>query len=206
MSKELDAPPVTSRWWPYQEALVYRLGLPEGAATPIAPMPGLRSVYLTPGAIARVFAEEPALKRRFLRFVRQGAMGVAVMHGRRWLAYAWMATPEGRPPYHLPGALQGRYWLYYCHTRLAFRGRGLMGHAVRRLIAEAACREQLGRFEVLCDVLPDNTASRRAFLRLGFEPAGRVGTWRLPKSALVMGSWDESAAHEALPEAYPQLG
>jgi RimJ/RimL family protein N-acetyltransferase len=206
MSKTLDAPPATSRWWPYQEALVYRLALPEKAALSLPPMPGLRCVYLTPTTIEQVFGDEPALKRRFMRFVRQGAMGVAVLHGRHWLAYAWMATPEGRQPYHLPGALHGRYWIYYCHTRPAYRGRGLIGLAVRRLLAEAACRETPEPVTVYCDVMPDNTASRKAFLRLGFKPAGRVGTWRLPKSSLVMGQWDETASHEALEASYPQSG
>ena len=47
---------------------------------------------------------------------------------------------------------------------------------MRRLLAEAACRETPEPVTVFCDVMPDNTASRKAFMRLGFKPAGRVGT------------------------------
>ena len=206
MSKEMGAPIATSRWWPYQEALVYRLELPAGQPLQPPAMPGLRCVYLTPVSIEQLFADTPALKRRFLRFVRQGAMGVALVHGKLWLAYAWMATPEGRQPYHLPGAMQGRYWLYYCHTREAYRGRGLLGQAVKRLLAEVACREQLGETEVFCDVMPDNASSRKAFTRGGFTPAGRVATWRLPKSSLVMGDWDREASHESPPGVLRKSG
>lgn len=204
MTKEKDVPPATSRWWPYQEALVYKLATPGGKVPELPAMPGLSWVSLNEGTIPRVFADSPALTRRFQRFARQGAMGVAIMHGRTWLTYAWMATPEGRQPYHLPAAMQGKYWVYYCHTRPSFRGHGLMGYAVRLLVAEMVAREQLMPSTLYCDVMPDNMASRRAFLRLGFKPAGRVATWRLPKSSLVMGGWDPLAAHDAVTLAYPK--
>lgn len=202
MSTENDVPPATSRWWPYQEALAYRMRLPAGRPPATPALLGLRAVFLTESTIQRLFAAEPALKRRFLRFVRQGAVGVAIVHGRTWLTYAWMATPEGKAPYHLPGAMAGQYWIYYCHTRAPYRGRGLLAAAVKRLLAEASTRSQLQAVEVYCDVLPDNMPSRRAFLRLGFQPAGKVATWRLPKSSLVMGSWDESASHDSAPMTY----
>ena len=204
MSKANDVPPVAPRWWPYQEALVYRLAVRADHPLEAPAMPGLSWGYLDPASIERHFADQPALKRRFLRFHRQGAVGVVIRHGRTWLTYAWMATPEGRQPYHLPAVAQGRYWIFECHTRPAVRGHGLFGYALRLLLNEAFCREQFQAAEVFADVMPDNAASRRAFWRRGFEPAGKFATWRLPKSTAVKGTWDPAAAHDAMPLPYPR--
>ena len=169
-------------------------------------MPGLRWTYLEPASIERLFADQPTLKRRFLRFHRQGAVGVAICHGRTWLTYAWMATPEGRQPYHLPSEAHGHYWIYEGHTREVVRGRGLLGFALRLLISTAFCREQFQPTTVYADIRPDNTPSRRAALRQGFRPAGKFATWRLPKSSVVKGTWDPAAVHDELPMTYPRLG
>jgi hypothetical protein len=205
MSNELEPPRAGARWWPYQEALVYRRMVTAGNPRAVEAPGGLSLVWLTESSIARLFGDNPALHRRFMRFRRNGAMGVAIAHGRRVLSYAWMATPEGRQPLHLPAAMAGRYWIFECHTVVSMRGRGLIACALSRLLGEIAERQD-GPCEVYCDVAPANMPSRRAFLRLGFEPAGRSATWRVPKSSIVMGTWDATATHLAMPTVYPKSG
>jgi len=165
-------------------------------------LPGANWLNSTPENVREIFQNDPVRRRLFLRFLRSGCFGVFLVRDQEWVAYGWASRPgKGRPP-HLPRSVAGwgSYWIFHCHTRSTFRGRGVYTCLLMRLAALAL---EKGGGPVYIDALPGNTPSLRAIVSAGFVPYGVTRTFRmsLPHvgSFLVSGYW-------APDEPHPELG
>jgi GNAT superfamily N-acetyltransferase len=148
--------------------------------------------------ILQLFQDDPGRRDLFLRFVHFGYLGVLLVRKQEWIAYGWVSRPHrGRPP-HLPPWAEdlGAYWIFHCHTKAAFRGRGIYRGLLSHIVALAP---QNGLGPVCIDTLPDNHASRSVILAAGFSPRGVATTAKLwlPgfTSIPLAGSWSPDAPH-----------
>ena len=100
-----------------------------------------------------------------------------------------MSTPGGRPPDHLPQAIRGMgcYWIFFCRTREAYRGRGLYGAVLRHLTSRAR-RQGGGGQPIYIDTEAGNYSAQRGVLSSGFVPKGMFTLYylRLPKIQKVL--------------------
>jgi hypothetical protein len=152
---------------------------------PVPPTSG-EVVRLDLGDASRSIPGVPQrLVATFGRLVNDGNIGVALMMNGELAAHAWMSTPQGALPWHVPTGLDRCYWIHNCHTQAAFRGRGFYRLLLGALLAEAACCE--GSTTVLIDTSPSNTPSVRAIRHVGFNEIGFMVTYRLPKTRLRWG-------------------
>ncbi len=149
--------------------LVYRLPVGRGRSEePPADQWSPASVEV----VCRLFPNDTPRRNVFLSFLRKGTWGGFFHGGSAWWTYAWMSRPSTAGPCHLPrwaGRL-GCYWIFYCRTREAHRGRGLYGAAMGRLIAQARAEDPDA--DIFIDTTARNDASRRAIIKAGFEPSG----------------------------------
>lgn len=141
-----------------------------------------------------LFADDPGRLRAFRAFMRQGHVGAVLSNGAEWLAYGWLATPTSGPPAHLPASTAGRHWIFYCRTAEEHRGRGHYRRAIVHLTREAA-RDAGRPTRVFIDTRDDNSPARRAIERLGFESAGVVHLFRVPRTSCSTGVWRRRASH-----------
>lgn len=133
--------------------------------------------------------------------LRKGFLGLVLHKGDTWVAYAWMSRPGTLGPSHLPIQIRrlSVYWIFNCHTRKEFRGRGFYKSALW-LLSEYAVAES-GDANVFIDTTPDNVASRRGITGVGFEPRGIVTTWAIGIPRVrwwYLGYWDPNALHPRL--------
>jgi RimJ/RimL family protein N-acetyltransferase len=145
---------------------------------------------------------EPLLVNQFLGFLDEGFAGVMLVRDGQWASYGWFSKPGSPGPQHLPWSVrhEAACWVFYCHTRESLRGRGCFGRLLSQLVAKVE-REKLAP-AIYIDTRLDNVASRRAILRLGFEPFGVMTTRQLwlPRigSVVVSSSWQQQREHPAL--------
>lgn len=136
--------------------------------------------------------------RFFQRFLESGCFGVLLAREGKWIAYGWCKRPgKGCPPHVAPGAIAANaHWIFYCHTRSEFRGRGVYRQLLRQIIA--VVRKNDGG-PVYIDALPGNTASQAAILSTGFSACGISRTLKLwiPRTAQIplTGSWAPHKPH-----------
>jgi len=179
--------------------LVYELAVCSNKE-PLLPM-GIQWAQATRDNVADLFRDDPRRKKTFLRFIDKGYYGVILYHDTQWVSYGWMSKPDTLGPPHLPLGIQQEkvYWLFYQHTAQNYRGRGFY-KCVLHLQAMHALRE-IETARVLIDTRPDNIASRKGILAVGFEPKGMIDTLelRMPRvKSWVWGSWDMDADHPRL--------
>ncbi len=173
--------------------LVYGLPRGEGQRREPSALASRASVEL----VCRLFCDDAPRRTLFLSFLRQGIRGVLLHEGDVWQTYAWISRPSTAGPGHLPrwaGRL-GAHWIFYCRTREDFRGRGLYGAAMDRLVAMARAEDPAA--PVYIDTSRRNTASRRAILRAGFSPHGEALVLDLP-GIRPRGIWLREREHPGL--------
>lgn len=178
------------------ETLVYQYA---GAGAQCADLPeGFAWHPATEASVRKLFAQDSPRRRRFLRFLRSGWFGFFLAGGDEWITYGWCTPPATPHPPHLPrwaGGL-GAYWIFYCHTREEFRGKGHYQRLLSRLVCGAY--QRAGAPLVLCDTLPGNLASRRAVIKAGFSPAGVLEAFRPVRGLVIGGGWQREAMHVPL--------
>lgn len=178
-------------------------------ATPaLAPLPdGFTYLHLADEDTVRQWFERDDERRlrRFLGFVKAGYVGMLIASDDAWASVGWIAHPLSPPPPHLSQRTigHGHVWTFGVHTRIEYRGQGFQkaGLTFRVRLARQAIGDD--RAAVLTDVAPATTASRRAKLRVGFEPAGVLRTTTVkyaPGRAMRFGRWERDAAHPPLVE------
>ena len=184
--------------------LVYRF---DGSSPVVPPLEdGLRYVVLDQDTIDSCFGnrmEDMNRRRTYQRFVARGCVGMAIAKGEDWASVGWVSHPGSPPPPHLTRKIIGPdvLWTFYVHTREGFRGLGLQkaGLAFRIRLARSVIGDE--HASVYSDVAPDNTASRRAKIHVGFVSAGQlaVTTMRIPRlGGVTIGSWDRDVEHVPL--------
>lgn len=173
----------------------------------LAPLPnGYEYIRLECGTtIQRWFGGRPDDRRRletYMRLAEDGFIGMGIVFDGGWAHTGWIAPPGLAPP-HLTRRIigEGHVWTFGVHTRPDFRGQGLQkaGLTFRLRVAREAVRDE--NASVMTDVAPMNTPSRRAKLRIGFQPAGMLSTTTLKLSrniAVRFGTWDRKAEHPSL--------
>lgn len=159
--------------------------------------------------IESLFGKDRDMTRRFNHFLSIGAMGVFCSLGGEWVSYGWSSKPGKQAPPHLPKWVgkHGNYWIFHCHTREKFRGKGyykqLLSHMTRTI------RTDDSDTAIYIDTLPDNTPSRRAIHATGFAPYGVITTYKLwiPHVGdwILEGNWAQKEPHPELRRngAYP---
>ena len=167
---------------------------------PLLPM-GIQWTRATRGNVEDLFRDDPRRKKAFLRFIDKGYCGIILHHEAQWVNYGWMSKPDTLGPPHLPVDIQQNkvYWLFYQHTAQNYRGRGFYKLALQ-LQAAHALRE-MEPVRVLIDTRPDNIASRKGILAVGFQPKGIIDIreLRIPRvKSWAWGSWDVDADHPRL--------
>lgn len=145
---------------------------------------GLQWVWLDRRAVDERFAYAPSVQTAFRRLLMRGSIGVGLFAGTECVTHAWMSTPSTLLPQHLPSFLGRHYWIYFCRTDPAYRGRGLYKLALRALLAEAARRESGGLADVYIDTAVDNIPSQRAISGVGFELREVLTTFGMPHGRL----------------------
>lgn len=154
------------------------------------------------------FSRDRNRARRFEKFLAAGNLGLFLVSGGEWIAYGWATLPGRGCPPHLPSwtASMDAYWIFHCHTREKFRGRGFYKHLLGQLVSFA---HRLGPGDVFIDALPENSASRRAILACGFVPSGVTETFKLwmPRvgSLVLSGSWSPELPHEHSAAVVPNI-
>lgn len=130
---------------------------------------------LPPGVDLAVWDSPPAegdagrpWHREAERRIDGGQVCVVARHGADVIAYCWLTwRPEWVAEidrFVVPGPDEA--YLYEAFTQPAWRGRGLFSSMLFRLLGYARAQ---GRRRALIFVLTDNSASRRAIERTGFE-------------------------------------
>ena len=162
---------------------------------------GIQWTQATRDSVSELFRDDPRRRKTFMRFIDKGYHGIIMYHGAQWVNYGWMSKPDTLGPPHLPLDIQRTpvYWLFYQHTIPNYRGLGLYKSPLQLQAAYGA--RELETARVLIDTRPDNTASRKGILAVGFEPRGIIYTYelRIPRvKSWVWGSWDMDADHPGL--------
>jgi GNAT superfamily N-acetyltransferase len=163
-----------------------------------APVADLTLAPFSAAEVDRYFGEQGRLAMEFHWFLEQGFLGVLMLDGPRWAGYGWITCRHSPAPPHLAPWIPRSCpdWLFYVHTRERYRGRGVQ-KAVMAALTVIPERSGL----VYGEVRIGNTPSRRAFLSLGFEPAGTLLRLQLPIPILGARQicwWDRQAAHPPL--------
>jgi RimJ/RimL family protein N-acetyltransferase len=152
-----------------------------------------------PGSIRSLFAGDQRLGDRFQSFLAEGCVGVILVRDGQWISYGWCAQPERGNPPHLPGWVRTlrAYWIFYCHTKEGFRGRGIYKQLLKR--HQMLAFEKQPGAAIYADAYPENCASRRAILSAGFSPRGLFTTYKLwiPRIGkfVLAGSWRREEPH-----------
>ncbi len=166
------------------------------------PLPtGIEWAYATKASVAGLFRDDPRRRKTFLKFIDRGYYGLIMYHDAQWVGCCWMSRPDTLGPPHLPPSIQQRqvYWLFYGHITPCYRGRGLYKCALQLQVAHAL--SEMEHAKVYGDIRPDNVASRKGILSVGFEPKGIIDTLelRIPRvKSWVWGSWNVDADHPRL--------
>jgi GNAT superfamily N-acetyltransferase len=169
---------------------IYRRKASENVETP-SRMDGVSCTVLDAETIHRFFEDRRA--QVFTRFLQRGYFGIALVLESQFVAYAWMTTPQSQAPPHLPARWKRRHWIFYCHTAESFRGRGLYQVCLKTLVERVARTH--GHEDIYIDTTTSNTASRRAIMRVGFEPCGVVSYLKLPRLRPILARWNHHQNH-----------
>ncbi len=171
-----------------------------GRAAPLGP--GEAFLPATEFSIAKLFSDDPALAARFRGFVSAGFEGLFLTCCGQWATYGWFSTPCSAQPHHLPRWTRNldACWIFYCHTKQPFRGRGLFAKLLRQMVETVRGRKLASN--VYVDTLVSNSPSRRVILASGFIPCGMITTYqlRLPRfgNLFLIGSWNRAQCHPPL--------
>jgi len=159
----------------------------------------LEWVWMDQKTVGFFFSSEERLQKMFKKFLAKGFIGLVWHHKGDWISYACMSLPGTLGPPHLPSYIRRLpvYWIFYCRTRGAYRGRGLFKASLSILSDWARKRDP--EAEIYVDTEPRNVPSRKAIEAVGFTPAGIICVWTLalPKlgSVVIGGSWNKEAKH-----------
>jgi RimJ/RimL family protein N-acetyltransferase len=160
-------------------------------------------------SIAAYFSNDEKLAARFLEFVNAGFEGLFIVRGSEWVTYGWFSRPGRVNPPHLPRWTRkfDACWIFYCHTKSTFRGRGYFAKLLRQIV-EIVRREALAS-SIYVDTFVTNFASRRAALAAGFVPYGLFTTYQLwiplCGSLLLFGKWRRDKVHPLMEAPNPAL-
>lgn len=152
--------------------------------------------------VTSLFRDNERLRARFTRFLKRGFICLFLVRTREWIAYGWATQPGRDRPPHLPRWVErtGGYWMFFCHTREGFRGQGIYGQLLRRIVAIVASQDPSATIYV--DAYPENIPSRSAIVSAGFVPAGVTTTYKLwlPRigSLALAGRWRRNENHPSL--------
>ena len=184
--------------------LVYRYT----AATPeLRDLPASLAYHRLDRASALAFFgrrdEDRRRLRQYLRLLERGCIGSLIADGDTWAAVGWISHPGSITPPHLSRRVIGNnaVWAFLAYTHPEYRKRGLQkaGLIYRvRLAREAVADDDA---PVHSDVSPRNLPSRRAQLRCGFEPAGRIhyASTSIPRvHKWTWGTWNSGEVHPPL--------
>ena len=145
----------------------------------MVPFPGqTRPLRLTPERIRQLFMGDEARKATFLAYADAGYIGIAAEDHGEWLSYGWLSPPHLAPP-HLPRSIQSHWWVFGCHTRESYRGRGWYQHTLRALCGLAWDEDPASK-SLYIDVLVGNQPALSAVISSGFRPEGSVFVLRIP--------------------------
>ena len=168
-------------------------------AGPVPP-PDFRLLVAGPKEIEHLFGTDGSRARLFQKFLAGGNIGLILANQDECVAYGWATLPGRGCAPHLPSWVRGlnSYWIFHCHTKEEFRGRGIYKYLLGELVSFA---RRLGPGDVYIDALPENTASQRAIIASGFVPSGVTETFKLwlPRigSFILRGSWSRQQPHFA---------
>jgi RimJ/RimL family protein N-acetyltransferase len=159
--------------------------------------------------VESIFDGDRRLAKLFQNFLQEGCIGLVLVQNRNWICYGWMSIPGKSPPPQLPRWIRELdvYWIFYCHTREGFRGRGHYKRLLRQLVGRARNRE--ARTEIYIDTQLDNIASRRAITATGFRPCGMIETYKfwIPRLGdwVIWGTWTQRETHPCPPSSSMKL-
>ena len=160
--------------------LLYRF---RGRPEEMTPPDGFQASLLTRELLRELFggATDTRRQARYARYLEEGCVGFVVTKGSTWAAAAWLAPATSMTqPDHVPKRVRhGRDWFFEDHTRGAFRGKGLHSFLINRRLRYLLEQSHGRPVTAFSDISPDNTASRRSYLKAGFLPAGTYTAWAL---------------------------
>ena len=153
-------------------------------------------------SIRSLFATDLKRMKRFLHFVDAGFSGLFLLQGEQCVSYGWYSSPGSATPHHLPRWVKhfDSFWIFHCHTREGFRGRGCFTKLLRHLIEMLRSKHSMPLIHA--DTRLENTISQHAILSAGFNPCGHITTYQLwvPRigSLVIYGTWQLQEAHTSL--------
>lgn len=153
----------------------------EGRPESVPTLPGgMGFTELDANLVNRYFASstDTARRARYLSFLKRGLRGFMVFEGDQWAAVGWVVPVEVRGmPAHLPASIPKHPWLAEAHTFPEYRRRGLHKFLLAKRLEILAEENPRAAVTAQSDVNPDNLASRRSHLSVGFKPDGWVRAW-----------------------------
>jgi ribosomal protein S18 acetylase RimI-like enzyme len=108
-----------------------------------------------------------------------GDIGIIALENNNCIGYAWASISKNRnnqldnPVIELK---KNNAYIYYCHTILDYRGRGIYPQLLS-LLAIKLFKEDI--IEIIIDTSPNNVASQRGLLKVGFHEIYRAKILRL---------------------------
>lgn len=129
----------------------------------------------------RAVRHPPRLDRPFSQFDSDQQLPAFTVADGELVAYGWLCTPISSRPSHMPRNAGGKYWIHYCGTVPAWRGRGLYKQTLRELCRLAWKHSEEEATTVHIDVRPDNAQAVAATVSVGFLPDGDVWVIQIPR-------------------------
>jgi hypothetical protein len=185
--------------WKRDLYLVYRFN--SNCCCPELPPTRSQGVWADRDSVQLLFRDDPKRMQRFLRLLDSGYLGHFFHIDGQWTSYTWMSRPHSNGPLHMPRGIRMLRvnWITFCQTRTRFQGRGLYKAGLCKLVQRV--REDEPTEEIYIDTSPDNFASRRAIVKVGFCPHGLIRRKRIrvPKvKSWFWGDWNEGLVHPPL--------
>lgn len=159
--------------------------------------------WITTELVERIIQSEE--KRETFRYLLDvGYSGLVAHTGDEWIAYGWICTPESEAvPLHLPDWISNLdlYWLFADKTKKEYRRQGwhkyILAERIRMIY------EYDSNASIYIDTDTDNV-SRFSMVSVGFEPAGKITTYRFgypPAHMKKVGQWNWGTPHPPLPHS-----
>jgi RimJ/RimL family protein N-acetyltransferase len=187
----------------YRKSLVYYYPFHHMENLFILDKPSIECSYIkaTNENLSNYFHSDSKKISLFKKFLGNGCQGIYLVNNREWIAYGWITKPNiGKPP-HLPNWIKifGFCWIFYCHTKEEYRGKGFYKMLLQLLITMAL--ENYPQNRIMIDTSIENIASRKAIRSVGFLPNGIIDCINIPISKMnraIIGKWDKYKTHPAL--------
>ncbi len=156
---------------------------------------GIDWTLATMDNVADFFGHNEVLVKISRRFVEDGYHGVLLHQAGKLVGYLWHTDKNTKGPWGLPVSVTKRdpYWVFHGGIEPDFQRRGLFNHMTAATVRHVLSMDP--KATVFGDIPVFRIAPQKAFLKVGFKPAGVMISFRIPKTEKVYGRWFKEIQH-----------